>query len=264
MTVAMWFQVGVGFPDGSDGGDRLWTNNQTDPNNAFQITLGGSSNLIIGINPALNGFPGAGLPSGSGVGNFQIPTSELVVKDGEWHHIVASRSGNDIEDVIVVIDGVHFGVDTWADSTDTWGTTGTDAQIGTRTPGDGGASSHAMNGSVDEVAIWLGSQLSIEESIALYNAAVSGGLLGDYNGDGSVTAADYTVWADTFGSTTDLRADGNGDGDITAADYTIWRRQLRCRCPGGCGARAFGFGSARAWQPATGSQTPRLSENLSR
>ncbi|MEM1028469.1 MAG: dockerin type I domain-containing protein [Planctomycetota bacterium] len=47
-------------------------------------------------------------------------------------------------------------------------------------------------------------------------------LAGDYNGDGSVNAADYTVWADNFGSTTDLRADGNDDGAVNAADYTIW------------------------------------------
>ena len=37
-----------------------------------------------------------------------------------------------------------------------------------------------------------------------------------------MTDADYTIWADTYGSTTDLRADGNGDGTITDADYTIW------------------------------------------
>ena len=37
-----------------------------------------------------------------------------------------------------------------------------------------------------------------------------------------VTDADYTIWADTYGSTTDLRADWNDSGDITDADYTIW------------------------------------------
>lgn len=47
-------------------------------------------------------------------------------------------------------------------------------------------------------------------------------VLGDYNGDGEVNAADYTVWADNFGSMIDLDADGNGNGVIDAADYTIW------------------------------------------
>jgi hypothetical protein len=47
-------------------------------------------------------------------------------------------------------------------------------------------------------------------------------LAGDYNSDGVVDAADYTVWRDTLGSTTDLRADGNGNGSIDAGDYDTW------------------------------------------
>ena len=47
-------------------------------------------------------------------------------------------------------------------------------------------------------------------------------VIGDANGDGQVTDADYTIWADTYNSTTDLRADWNGDGQVTDADYTIW------------------------------------------
>ena len=34
-------------------------------------------------------------------------------------------------------------------------------------------------------------------------------LASDHNGDGVVNAADYTVWQDSFGSTTALAADGN-------------------------------------------------------
>jgi hypothetical protein len=45
---------------------------------------------------------------------------------------------------------------------------------------------------------------------------------GDYNHDGIVDAADYSVWRDTIGSTTSLAADGNGDGTVNQADYTIW------------------------------------------
>lgn len=45
----------------------------------------------------------------------------------------------------------------------------------------------------------------------------------DYNDDGIVNAADYTVWADSKGSTgTGLAADGNGDGVVDDADYGIW------------------------------------------
>jgi len=46
---------------------------------------------------------------------------------------------------------------------------------------------------------------------------------GDYNFNGTVDAADFTVWKDTNGSTSDLRADGNGDGRVDAADYDVWK-----------------------------------------
>lgn len=50
---------------------------------------------------------------------------------------------------------------------------------------------------------------------------------GDYNRDGVVDAADYTVWRDTLGSTTDLRADGSSArgsaGRIDASDYGVWK-----------------------------------------
>jgi len=48
-------------------------------------------------------------------------------------------------------------------------------------------------------------------------------ILGDYNNNGAVDSADYTVYRDTLGSTTDLRADGNGNGIVDQADYDLWR-----------------------------------------
>lgn len=46
---------------------------------------------------------------------------------------------------------------------------------------------------------------------------------GDYNLDGTVDAADYTLWRDTLGSTTDLSADGDLDGQVGPGDYQVWR-----------------------------------------
>ncbi len=55
-------------------------------------------------------------------------------------------------------------------------------------------------------------------------SAIAPVLLGDYNGDQVVDAADYTLWRDTLGQTgTNLAADGNGDNLIDAADYDIWK-----------------------------------------
>ena len=52
-------------------------------------------------------------------------------------------------------------------------------------------------------------------------------LAGDYNDNGIVDAADYTVWRDTLGSTTDLRANGDNAGasagKIDQADFVVWK-----------------------------------------
>ena len=45
----------------------------------------------------------------------------------------------------------------------------------------------------------------------------------DFNGDGVVNVADYTVWLQTLGSSDDLRADADGDQIITTNDYSIWK-----------------------------------------
>ena len=49
---------------------------------------------------------------------------------------------------------------------------------------------------------------------------------GDYNRDGSVDAADYTVWRKWLGATGVVPysgADGDGNGRIEQADYTVWK-----------------------------------------
>ncbi len=49
---------------------------------------------------------------------------------------------------------------------------------------------------------------------------------GDYNKNSIVDAADYTVWRDTLGSTSDLRADGDQNGSIEAVDYEFWKNRF--------------------------------------
>ena len=48
-------------------------------------------------------------------------------------------------------------------------------------------------------------------------------LIGDYNLDGAVDAADYVVWRVALDSTTNLAADGNENGVIDTGDYDVWR-----------------------------------------
>ncbi|HMO86799.1 MAG TPA: hypothetical protein PKC18_17960, partial [Lacipirellulaceae bacterium] len=51
---------------------------------------------------------------------------------------------------------------------------------------------------------------------------------GDFNGDGVIDAADYTVWRNAFGATglePFAPGDGNGDGQVDIEDYAIWKTQ---------------------------------------
>jgi hypothetical protein len=52
---------------------------------------------------------------------------------------------------------------------------------------------------------------------------------GDYNGNGSVDAADYVEWRDTldqFAPQIGSGADGNANGMIDAGDYNYWRARF--------------------------------------
>jgi hypothetical protein len=46
---------------------------------------------------------------------------------------------------------------------------------------------------------------------------------GDYNNDGTVNAADYTVWRNALGGAFNPNADGDGDGVNDRDDYAIWK-----------------------------------------
>ncbi|TWT33941.1 translocation protein TolB [Posidoniimonas corsicana] len=63
-------------------------------------------------------------------------------------------------------------------------------------------------------------------ALPLLKLVGSGGLPGDFNGDGVVDAADYTVWRDNLGLA-DAALNGNGVGDpsglVVPADYELWR-----------------------------------------
>jgi T5SS/PEP-CTERM-associated repeat protein len=73
----------------------------------------------------------------------------------------------------------------------------------------------------------------------LYKAGVlSVQLVGDYNGNGFVDAADYTLWRDTLGSTTNLAADGNGNGGVDSGDYNVWKENFGNHSGAGSGANA--------------------------
>jgi hypothetical protein len=73
------------------------------------------------------------------------------------------------------------------------------------------------------------------------------GVVGDYNHNGTVDAADYTIWRDTLGSTTDLRADGNDNGVIDQGDFAVWKSHYGDHAGSGAGSAE----SSAVPEPAT-------------
>ena len=70
--------------------------------------------------------------------------------------------------------------------------------------------------------------------VVRYAPFSSGGILvGDYNSNGVVDAADYVVWRDKLGQTFVLpNRDQNNYGPISTADYSSWRANFGKTSPG--------------------------------
>lgn len=84
--------------------------------------------------------------------------------------------------------------------------------------------------------------------VVRYAAFNAGVLIGDYNGDQIVNAADYTVWRDKLGQAGNLltnRDPANGSGPISNADYTSWKSNFGAQL--GAGA----LSSSQVPEPAT-------------
>jgi hypothetical protein len=226
-----------------DGGNRILFSFQND-------AFGGSAVVPVDPGPALSlglnvggaygeldmplGVDLATLPGGntdSGTIFLQDPGSALgendvVLSDGEPHHVLAQYDSSSGEMAIYV------------DGTKRWSFA---QPAGSLIASGGGASGYigSVNGAenftgvIDELAIWSRalSQMEIDSHVARalagmsYFATSTGPVAGDYNGNGSVDAADYVVWRKAFGQgvAPGTGADGDGDGMIGMGDYDFWK-----------------------------------------
>jgi hypothetical protein len=110
------------------------------------------------------------------------------------------------------------------------------------TAGDG------IVGQFDNLLLPAGFLWSVTYNATNIVLSVTGiGLAGDYNGSGTVDAADYTLWRNSLGAVGGaLPADGNGNGSIDAGDYLVWRNNFGQSIGTGAGA-----GSATIPEPST-------------
>ncbi|WP_231931089.1 GH25 family lysozyme [Botrimarina hoheduenensis] len=97
--------------------------------------------------------------------------------------------------------------------------------------------SFAIVGGASNVTGEFGSVVSSGPALVARNVAggvvleVLSGLPGDYNNDGSVDAADYTVWSNNYGQSATNLLNTNGAGEVDASYYTVWRDNLGASLP---------------------------------
>lgn len=74
--------------------------------------------------------------------------------------------------------------------------------------------------------------------LGAYETIVEVLLAGDFNDDGTVDAADYTLWRDNLGAADESSINNAGDGinGVDQQDYNIWRTNYGTTAPGGASA----------------------------
>ena len=98
----------------------------------------------------------------------------------------------------------------------------------------------ALTGYQDDVRVY-DSVLDLEAlgMVRLANLPEDVGLTGDYNDNGAVDAADYTVWRDTLGQTGEgLAADGSVNDLVDDDDYVVWKTNFGVTAVSSSGADA--------------------------
>jgi hypothetical protein len=111
-------------------------------------------------------------------------------------------------------------------------------------PAQGGSANSPVTLDISKVVVWSGPVLDpipVPQHLDLFVSEypTTPEVPADYNQNGIVDAADYTVWRDTLGQMgTGLAADGNGNGMIDGGDYTVWTTHFGEHAGSGSSANA--------------------------
>ena len=181
--------------------------------------------------------------TGGGTTNITAPghNTGLPIEEDVWNHFAITRTDNTPDnkgDFNFTWNWFVNGVKNDAQTATSTGPTPTDVSSGWTIAGRQGFDFYGL---LDEIRM---SDSVLTPDQFLNAEGSGGGLAGDYNGNGTVDAADYVVWRDSFGQsvTAGTGADGNADGTINELDYATWKLNF---------GNSAGSGSAAIPEPAT-------------
>ncbi|MDP6858428.1 MAG: hypothetical protein QF426_01285 [Verrucomicrobiales bacterium] len=165
ITVALFFKAGP-----AQGGDRLFTNNLSDPTKSFQVNVA-NDGLVLAVDPSQTGFNAERtlfMEDNSG------PDRRLIQSDSGWFHVIASTFGASgrerASNFKLWINGIDR-TDNLQPNVTGWGIDTGLAKIGGRKADPANSTTHS--GAQDEVAIWLDRVLTDEEALSLWEAAIT-------------------------------------------------------------------------------------------
>ena len=165
MTVAFFLKAGP-----SQGGDRLFTNNLTDPTKSLQIDCG-NNGLVVAVDPAKTGNEAERTLY---LEDNSTQDKRLIDPASGWFHVVVTTQGatgaERAANIKVWINGVNRTANLKPDATG-WGVETGLAKIGGRAAGATAAQTHS--GAQDEMAIWLNRALTETEVQTLWSAAIT-------------------------------------------------------------------------------------------
>jgi T5SS/PEP-CTERM-associated repeat protein len=90
---------------------------------------------------------------------------------------------------------------------------------------------------LEDSLVWDTSELLTRGALCV--GSCPAGIEGDFNYDGSVDAADFTVWQDNLGLTASvLNGNGSGAATVVQADYLLWKTNFEALATGSEGTAA--------------------------
>lgn len=156
---------------------------------------------------------------------LSLPTSYVTtatIPSGVWTHVAVTKDVNDSGGVGTNTSTINFYVNGSLVESSTIGLT--ESTLATHYYiGAGRSGTQYFGGGIDEVRIY--DEVLSDSAIAAL-AALPTPLPGDFNADGHVDGADFSVWQSSFPTSAGAgqsSGDADGDGDVDGADFVVWQ-----------------------------------------